>query len=79
MKKAFFAYLPLLVVLTLSTGCNTDKRTDGTAGEVVSDMDKAADEGGVQADATVIDNNAGPTVTADADSMAAAMDTAATR
>ena len=79
MKKAIFAYLPLLAVLALSAGCNTDKRTDGTAGEVVSDMEKATDEAGVQSEATVIDNNAGPTVTVDADSAAAAMDTAATR
>ena len=79
MKKVFFATLPLLAVLTLSTGCDTEKRTDGTAGEAVSDMDKAAEEGGVQADATVIDNDAGPTVAVDADSAAAAMDTTGSR
>ncbi|GAB3299654.1 hypothetical protein GCM10027348_24070 [Hymenobacter tenuis] len=55
---------------------NAEKRTDGTAGEAVSDMDQAADDGGVKADAIVIDNNAGPTVTADADSAAAADSTA---
>ncbi|MCR5887936.1 DUF4142 domain-containing protein [Hymenobacter sp. J193] len=69
MKKNLFAILPLAALLALNTSCgDANKRTDGTAGEAVSDMDKAADEGGVQADATVIDNNAGPTVTADADS-----------
>ncbi|WP_303309507.1 hypothetical protein [Hymenobacter sp. BT730] len=79
MKKALFVYLPLLAALTLNAGCNTDKRTDGTAGEAVSDMDKAAQEGGVQADATVIDNDAGPTVAVDADSAAAAMDSTSRR
>ncbi|MBC6700431.1 hypothetical protein [Hymenobacter sp. BT190] len=49
-----------------------DKRTDGTSGEAVSTMDEAASNGGVEADATVIDNDAGPTVTADADSAMAA-------
>lgn len=58
--------------LTLGSCNSTEKRTDGTAGEAVSDMDSAAADGGVKADATVIDNDAGPTVTADADSAAAA-------
>jgi hypothetical protein len=72
--------LSLLTFATLALGsCNSsEKRTDGTAGEAVSDMNEAADEGGVKADATVIDNDAGPTVTADADSAAAA-DSSATR
>lgn len=77
MKTRFFPALALAGALALG-GCNSaDKRTDGTAGEAVSDMDKAAEDGGVeQADATVIDNDAGPTVTADADSAAAADSTA---
>ncbi|TGE26473.1 hypothetical protein [Hymenobacter metallicola] len=57
-------------MLSFSSCGDAEKRADGTAGEAVSDMDKAADDGGVQADATVIDNDAGPTVTADADSAA---------
>ncbi|UOQ73537.1 hypothetical protein [Hymenobacter cellulosilyticus] len=64
-------------MLSFSSCNNADKRTDGTAGEAVSDMDKAADEGGVQADATVIDNDAGATVTANGDSAAAATDSSA--
>lgn len=71
MKIRFFSLLALGAVLSFSSCNNADKRTDGTAGEAVSDMDKAADEGGVQADATVIDNEAGPTITANADSAAA--------
>ena len=58
--------------LTLGSCNSAEKRDDGTAGEAVSDMDSAAADGGVKADATVIDNDAGPTVTADADSAAAA-------
>jgi len=60
-------FLSLLTVATLALGsCNSaEKRTDGTAGEAVSDMDSAAADGGVKADAVVIDNDAGPTVTAD--------------
>jgi hypothetical protein len=77
MKIRLFSALFLAATLSLGSCNNAEKRTDGTAGEAVSDMDKAADEGGVQADATVIDNDAGPTVTANADSAAA--DTAATR
>ncbi|QIX61636.1 DUF4142 domain-containing protein [Hymenobacter lutimineralis] len=73
MKKTLFATLPLVALLALNTSCgDANNRTDGTAGEAVSDMDKAAEDGGVQADATVIDNNAGPTVTADTDSAGAA-------
>ncbi|UOQ54305.1 hypothetical protein [Hymenobacter cellulosivorans] len=72
MKIRFFSLLALGAVLSFSSCNNAEKRTDGTAGEAVSDMDKAADEGGVQADATVIDNDAGATVNADGDSAAAA-------
>ncbi|TGE20574.1 hypothetical protein E5K00_21505 [Hymenobacter aquaticus] len=68
MKTRFFSLLALAAMLSLTSCGDADKRTDGTAGEAVSDMDKAADDGGVQADATVIDNDAGPTVTANADS-----------
>lgn len=71
MKFRFLSLLILSAGLTL-TSCNSEQRTDGTAGEAVSDMDEAAANGGVQADAIVIDNNAGPTVTADADSAMAA-------
>ncbi|SNR74669.1 MULTISPECIES: hypothetical protein [Hymenobacter] len=72
MKLSIFSVLTLAAALTLSSCGDANKRTDGTAGEAVSDMDKAVEEGGVQADATVIDNDAGPTVTADADSALAA-------
>jgi hypothetical protein len=68
MKMRFLSLLALGAVLSFSSCGDAAKRTDGTAGEAVSDIDKAADEGGVEADATVIDNDAGPTVTADADS-----------
>ncbi|SHJ36380.1 putative membrane protein [Hymenobacter daecheongensis DSM 21074] len=71
MKKPLFSCLLLAATLSLAGCGDGNKRTDGTAGEAVSDMDKAADEGGVQADATVIDNEAGPTVTANADSSGA--------
>ncbi|UYZ58539.1 hypothetical protein [Hymenobacter latericus] len=74
MKRSTLWLALLAGSLTLGTACsgNDNQRTDGTAGEAVSDMDKAADEGGVQSDAVVIDNNAGPTVSADADSAAQA-------
>lgn len=71
MKIRIFSLLALAATLSLSSCDSTDKRTDGTAGEAVSDMDKAAAEGGVQADATVIDNDAGATVTANGDSATA--------
>ncbi|WP_324673379.1 hypothetical protein [Hymenobacter sp. GOD-10R] len=66
--------LSLFTFAALALGsCNSaEKRTDGTAGEAVTDMDSAAADGGVKADAVVIDNDAGPTVTADGDSAAAA-------
>ncbi|MCB2380035.1 hypothetical protein LGH70_20745 [Hymenobacter sp. BT635] len=63
-------------MLSLTSCGNDEKRTDGTAGEAVSDMDQAAQEGGVQADATVIDNDAGVNVTANADSAMADTTTA---
>lgn len=59
---------PLAAALLLSACSDQPKRDDATAGEAVSDMDEAREEGGVKSDAVVIDNNAGPTVTADADS-----------
>lgn len=68
MKTRFLSLIALATVLSFSSCGNTEQRTDGTAGEAVSDIDKAAEEGGVEADATVIDNDAGPTVSADADS-----------
>lgn len=77
MKTRFFSALAVVAALSLSSCGDASKRTDGTAGEAVSDMDEATKEGGVQADATVIDNDAGPTVTANADS-AMAGDSAAT-
>ena len=75
-----FRFLPLLALSTslLLAGCNSEK-TDGTTGEAVSDIDQATDDGGVQADAVVIDNDAGPTVTADADSAAMAADSSMNR
>ncbi len=72
-KHRLFPALALFAALSLPSCGDAEKRTDGTAGEAVSDREEAAEQGGVQADATVIDNDAGPTVTADADS-AAAMD-----
>lgn len=72
MKTRILPFLALATGLLLASCGNAEKRTDGTAGEAVSDMDKAAQDGGVQADAVVIDNDAGPTVTANADSAAAA-------
>ncbi|NVO30677.1 hypothetical protein [Hymenobacter lapidiphilus] len=71
MKFRLLSFLALAATLSLSS-CNTETRTDGTAGEAVSDLDAAVDDGGVKADAVVIDNSAGPTVTADADSALAA-------
>ncbi|MBT9393020.1 hypothetical protein KLP40_07585 [Hymenobacter sp. NST-14] len=71
MKTRFFFLLLLSGSLSLAS-CNTEQRTDGTAGEAISDMDAAAADGGVKADAVVIDNDAGPTITADADSAMAA-------
>lgn len=68
MKTRFLSLFVLAGALSLASCGGDNKRTDGTAGEAVSDIDKAADEGGVQADATVIDNDAGPTVTASPDS-----------
>jgi predicted small lipoprotein YifL len=68
MKTRFLSLLALASVLSFASCGDSAKRTDGTAGEAVSDIDKAAADGGVEADATVIDNDAGPTVTADADS-----------
>jgi hypothetical protein len=72
MKLRILSVLTLGAALSLtSCGGNAEKRTDGTAGTAVTDMDSAATEGGVKADAVVIDNNAGPTVTAKSDSAAA--------
>ncbi|RYU80079.1 hypothetical protein [Hymenobacter persicinus] len=71
MTKHLFSLLLVAGALSLASCGDSAKRTDGTAGEAVSDMDKATEEGGVQADATVIDNDAGPTVTANPDSAAA--------
>jgi len=64
MKMRFLSLLAVASILSFSS-C-------GNSNEAVSDIDKAAADGGVEADATVIDNNAGPTVTADADSAMAA-------
>jgi hypothetical protein len=72
MKTPLFSFALLAAALTFGSCGDANQRTDGTAGEAVSDMDKAASEGGVEADATVIDNDAGPTVTADGDSAMAA-------
>lgn len=72
MKMRILSVLSLFTALSLSSCGDANKRTDGTAGTAVTDMDSAATEGGVKADAVVIDNNAGPTVTADGDSAAAA-------
>lgn len=71
-KHHIFPALTLFAALSLTSCGGTETRTDGTAGEAVISHDKAAEQGGVQADATVIDNEAGPTVTPDSNS--AAMD-----
>lgn len=63
--------LTLAAALSLAACNNAERRTDGTAGTAVSDIDSAAERGGVQADAMVIDNNAGPTVTPSAADSAA--------
>ena len=75
-KHRIFPALALFAALSLTSCGGTETRTDGTAGEAVVDQEKAAEQGGVQADATVIDNDAGPTVTPD--SNAAAMDSMTT-
>lgn len=77
-RSALLLALPLAAVLALSSCSDAPKRDDATAGDVVTDMDEAREEGGVKSDAVVIDNDAGPTVTADADSAgtAAAPDSA---
>ncbi|KAA9331376.1 hypothetical protein F0P96_14110 [Hymenobacter busanensis] len=72
MRRSFFLLAALAASLSLGACNDADKRTDGTAGEAVSDMNQAADEGGVESEAVVIDNDAGPTVTANADSANAA-------
>ena len=74
MKTRCLSLLALSAVLSFSS-CGGDAKNT----EAVSDIDKAAAEGGVEADATVIDNDAGPTVTADADSATAADTTAGAR
>ncbi|SMB93679.1 hypothetical protein SAMN00120144_2679 [Hymenobacter roseosalivarius DSM 11622] len=68
-KHRLFSVLTLFAALSLASCGNAEKRTDGTAGEAVVGQEEAAAQGGVQADATVIDNEAGATVTADADSV----------
>lgn len=67
-RSSFLLAAPVAALLLLSACGEKTKRDDATAGEVVSDMDNAADEGGVKSDAVVIDNNAGPTVAVDGDS-----------
>lgn len=74
MNMRFLSVLSLFAALSLSSCGDANKRTDGTAGTAVTDMDSAAADGGVKADAVVIDNNAGPTVTANPDSLATAPD-----
>lgn len=70
-RSSFLLAATFAAAFTLGSCSDNEKRTDGTAGEVVSDMDNAAQDGGVSSDAVVIDNNAGPTVTPGADSAAA--------
>ena len=79
MKMRFLSLLALASVISLSSCGDSAKRTDGTAGEAVSDIDKAAADGGVEADATVIDNDAGPTVTPESGSTTATDSTAGAR
>lgn len=71
-RSALLLALPMAALLSLSACSDGAKRDDATAGDAVTDIDKAREEGGVQSDAVVIDNDAGPTVTATADSAAAA-------
>lgn len=74
MKTRFLLLSVLAATLTLASCGDSATRTDGTAGQAVSNLDSAAADGGVKADAVVIDNNAGPTVTASPDSAMAADD-----
>ncbi|OON70775.1 hypothetical protein [Hymenobacter sp. CRA2] len=67
-RSALLFAAPLAAALLLSSCSDNAKRDDATAGDAVTDIDKAKAEGGSTADAVVIDNNAGPTVTANADS-----------
>ncbi|MCC3155902.1 hypothetical protein LJ737_01545 [Hymenobacter sp. 15J16-1T3B] len=67
-RSALLLALPMAALLTLGACSDNAKRDDATAGDAVTDIDKAREEGGVKSDAVVIDNNAGPTVTANADS-----------
>lgn len=76
-RSALLLALPLAATLALGACSDSAKRDDATAGDAVTDMDKARAEGGVKSDAVVIDNDAGPTVTASADSAGAAADTSA--
>lgn len=64
MKTRFLSLLALVATLSFAS-CG-----DNTNGKAVTDIEKSAADGGVDANnsATVIDNDAGPTVTADADS-----------
>lgn len=70
MKTRFLSLLALSATLAFAS-CN-----DNTNGKAVSDIDKSAADGGVEASATVIDNDAGPTVTPDSNSTMAADSTA---
>lgn len=70
-------FLALAATLALGACSDNAKRDDGTAGDAVTDIDKAREDGGVKSDAVVIDNDAGPTVSANADSANAAADTTA--
>lgn len=68
MKRSALLLTPALAGLLLLSACSdSEKRADATAGDVVTDIDEAKAEGGASSDAVVIDNNAGPAVTADAD------------
>ena len=63
MKQRLFTGLLLATMISLSACNDAQERKDGTDGKAVNDIDAAVDEGAVKADATVIDNDAGPTVT----------------
>ena len=63
MKQRLFTGLLFAAIISLSACNGTQERRDGTDGKAVNDIDAAVDESGVKADATVIDNDAGPTVT----------------
>jgi outer membrane murein-binding lipoprotein Lpp len=67
-RTSWLLAAPVAALLLLSSCSDNAKRDDATAGDAVTGIEEAREEGGSKADAVVIDNNAGPTVSADGDS-----------